>query len=327
MGLSVPWLSVTAAPGGLTISVNPATLLPGVYTGTITLTPSDGTAATIDVVATILAAAPVLTSIQPALVAIGSDDTSVTVHGSGFETDSVLQVDGLPWTATPTQFVDSSTLQFSMPRSYFSVQYNHAIAVQNPNSALSNALSLAVGALPPQFTAASVVNAASFAGGPVAPGEIVTIFGSGLAGNVSFDNIPAMIVYASATQINATVPYSVLGPKTSLQVGSSIPVSLDVALSAPGIFAAVANGDGTITLYATGCGSLTQDALPLCQLPVSATIDGEPALVLYAGIAPGLVQGVNQVNLVIPSDIGSDQITIVLHVGTASSKPFFYTFP
>ncbi len=117
------------------------------------------------------------------------------------------------------------------------------------------------------------------------------------------------------------------GPKTALKVGSSIPVSLDVAPSAPGIFAAVSNGDGTLTLYATGCGQLTGDALPLCQLPVSATVNAEPAQVLYAGSAPGLVQGANQVNVMLPSDVGSGQITIVLTVGAASSKPFSYTLP
>jgi hypothetical protein len=155
----------------------------------------------------------------------------------------------------------------------------------------------------------------------------VTIFGANLIGSVTFDNIPATIVYSSATQISATVPYSVLGPKTALQVGLSVPVTLDVAPAAPGIFAAVSNGDGTLTLYATGCGALTRDALPLCQLPVSATINGEPTQVLYAGIAPGLIEGANQINIGVPSDIGSGQITIVLTAGNVSSKPFSFTLP
>ena len=161
----------------------------------------------------------------------------------------------------------------------------------------------------------------------MAPGEIVTIFGTNLAGNVTFDNIPATVVYSSSTQISATVPYAVRGPKTSLQIGYSVPVSLDVAPSAPGIFAAVANGDRTLTLYVTGCGTLSQDALPLCQLPVSATLNGESAQVLYAGIAPGLVQGVNQINITIPDDTSSGPVSIVVTAGTASSKPFPFTLP
>src|SRR5258706_6576363 len=87
------------------------------------------------------------------------------------------------------------------------------------------------GALP-VATAAGVVNAASFLGGPIAPGELVTIFGTGigpatLAGfvitpagffeslvgetTVLFDGIPAPLIYASAGQTTAIVPYSVAG--------------------------------------------------------------------------------------------------------------------
>jgi uncharacterized protein (TIGR03437 family) len=38
-------------------------------------------------------------------------------------------------------------------------------------------------------------------------------------------------------------------------------------------------------------------------LPVSVAVNGEPATVLYAGIAPGLVQGANQINVQLPADI------------------------
>ncbi len=324
---SASWLVVNTSGSNVTVSVNPAGLAPNTYNASVSLTPQAATPASIEVTFTVLAPAPVLTSVDPALVPMGSNDTTITVHGSGFTSSSTLLVDGIPWLTTPVQFVDASTLKFSMPAAYFSVQYNHTIVVQNPQSALSNVLSLAVGVQPPTFTAASVVNAASFAGGPVAPGEIVTIFGTNLAGNVTFDYTPATLVYSSATQMSATVPYAVRGPTTSLQVGNSVPVSLDVAQSAPGIFAAVANGDGTLTLYATGCGALTQDALPACQLLVSATVNDESAQVLYAGVAPGLVQGVNQINLVIPDDISSGPLSIVVTAGTASSKPFSFTLP
>jgi uncharacterized protein (TIGR03437 family) len=36
-------------------------------------------------------------------------------------------------------------------------------------------------------------------------------------------------------------------------------------------------------------------------LPVSVTITGQPAQVTYAGAAPGLVAGVLQINVVVPS--------------------------
>jgi uncharacterized protein (TIGR03437 family) len=104
-------------------------------------------------------------------------------------------------------------------------------------------------------------------------------------------------------------------------------LQLQVAQSAPGIFAAVSAGDNIVVLYATGCGALTNDDLPRCALPVSATVDDEPAQVLYAGIAPGLVQGANQINIKLPDDITTGPLTIVLTAGDASSKPFSFTLP
>jgi uncharacterized protein (TIGR03437 family) len=178
----------------------------------------------------------------------------------------------------------------------------------------------------PQFSAAGIVNAASFAGGPVAPGEIVTIFGTNLTDKVTFDSIPATLVFASPTQVNVTVPYSVGGPTTVMQMGTSS-VQLQVAPSAPGIFAAVLAGDNILTLFATGCGALTTDDLPRCALPVSVTVNDQPATVLYAGIAPGLVQGANQINVQLPDGIASGQLTIILTAGDASSKPFMWSQP
>jgi len=184
---------------------------------------------------------------------------------------------------------------------------------------------VAIGVPAPQITA--LVNAASFAPGPVAPGEIVTIFGSNLDQNITFDFVPATTIYSSATQVNVTIPYGVSAPTTSVQSGSSAPVKLDVAPSAPGIFAAALAGDNILTLYATGCGVLTNDDLPRCTLPVSVTVNDQPATVLYAGIAPGLVQGANQINIQLPDGITSGQLTIVLTAGDASSKPFVWSQP
>jgi uncharacterized protein (TIGR03437 family) len=176
------------------------------------------------------------------------------------------------------------------------------------------------------FTAAGVVNAATFAGGPVAPGEIISIFGTNLSGGVTLDGAPATLVFASPAQVNVTVPYSVTGPTTVLQMGASS-VQLLVAPSAPGIFAAASAGDNILTLYTTGCGALTTDDLPRCALPISVTVNGESAQVLYAGIAPGLVQGANQINIQLPDDIASGPLAIVLTAGDASSKPFTFAQP
>lgn len=215
-------------------------------------------------------------------------------------------------------------------------------------------------AAPPQFSAASVVNAASYAGGALAPGEIVTIFGTQLgpaspaglqltpdrrrvsttlAGTrVLFDGLPAPLIYVSASQLSAVVPCALSGKTTTqLQVEYlgvlSAPVAVPIARVRPGIFTLNATGQGQgailnwpdqtvnrpgnaaprgsiVSLYAsTGGwtsppaedGRVADQALPL-PLPVTATVGGLAAPVLYSGAAPALVTGVLQVNLEIPAE-------------------------
>jgi uncharacterized protein (TIGR03437 family) len=122
----------------------------------------------------------------------------------------------------------------------------------------------------PTQAAANVTNAASYATGAVAPGEIVTLFGSALgpanlvtleltnpllvanalAGvHVLFDGVPAPMVYASAGQVSAVVPYEVAGHSTTtLQVeylgAVSTAVSLPVTAVVPGLFTQYSSGFG-----------------------------------------------------------------------------------
>jgi uncharacterized protein (TIGR03437 family) len=330
--VSDSWIAVGDATGALSISLNPSALVPGTYSGMVTLTPQAGTAATISVSLTVLAAAPVLTTITPSLVQMGSNDTAVMLHGSGFTNQTTMLFDGSVWKETPVTFVNSTMLKVTFLKQNLTGQATFSLSVQNPQSAVSNPLPLTVGQLGPQFTAATVLNAASFAGGSVAPGEIVSIFGTNLVQSVSFDSIPATPVYFSPTQVNVTVPYQIAGQTTTqLLIGefsvSAAPVTLNVAPSAPGIFAAVSVGQETLTIYATGCGLVSNDKLPLIQLPVSLTVNDQPAQVLYAGIAPGLVQGVDQINIQLQASAPSGPATIVLTVGGIASKPFTMTLP
>jgi len=319
----VSWLSTSTSGTTISIAANPAGLAPGTYTTSLSLLPTSGTPASVDITFTVLAAAPMLTSADPSFIPINSGATTVTFHGSGFSNVTIVLLYTVPF--TPVQFVDSSTLRITLPASDLNGTNNLLFSVKNPDSDVSNPVSVAIGVPAPLITA--VVNAASFATGPVAPGEIVTIFGSNLDQNVTFDFVPAQMIYSSATQVNVTIPYGVTGPTTSVQSGSSAPFKLDVAPSAPGIFAALPGGDNIVTLYATGCGVLTNDDLPRCALPVSVTVNDQPATVLYAGIAPGLVQGANQINIQLPPDITSGQLTIVLTAGDSSSTPFRFTVP
>ena len=117
---------------------------------------------------------------------------------------------------------------------------------------------------------AAVVNAAGFLKGPVAPGALVTLFGTemgplngavfqlssagtvgtGLGGTrVYFDEIPAPVLYAQAGQVTAIVPFGVAGRASSqvtveVQGNRSRPFSAPVADSAPALFTVNASGKG-----------------------------------------------------------------------------------
>jgi uncharacterized protein (TIGR03437 family) len=317
------WLSAVSnagmTPATLTISVDPSALSPGQHSGQVQIDAHTN----IQVTLTVLASAPVLASISPVSVPVGSDATTITVNGSGFQQGAVVQVNGASFTTT---FVNNTMLRFTMDKSNLTQAATLQVTVVNPQSAASTALTFTIGIPAPVVTAAGVVNAATFASGPVSPGEIISIFGTNLLNSISFDGTPAMSFFSSPTQVNLTVPYSVAGPTTLLQMGATS-VGLQVSPSAPGIFAAITAGQNILTLYATGCGALTNDTLPRCALPVGVTINDQPATVLYAGIAPGLVQGANQINVQLPSGITSGPLAIVLTVGAASSTPFSFTLP
>ncbi len=117
----------------------------------------------------------------------------------------------------------------------------------------------------------SVVNAASFIGGPVSPGELVTIFGSGIGPataayaitdpstgklattiggvQVLFNGTPAPMIYASSTQVSAVVPYEMaLIPNPAVWIEyageNSNAYPLTLAATAPGLFAQNSAGSG-----------------------------------------------------------------------------------
>ena len=68
-------------------------------------------------------------------------------------------------------------------------------------------------------------------------------------------------------------------------------------------------------------GSVTQVPAPTPNLPVTVSIGGETATVLYAGEAPGLVSGVIQINAQIPADIQpSHHVPIAWSAGSFASQ-------
>src|SRR5260370_22833354 len=102
--------------------------------------------------------------------------------------------------------------------------------------------------VPLVLKAEAIVNAASYQGGAVAPGELVAIFGVNCT-QVLFDDIAAPFIYSLPGQASVVVPYATDGKlQTSVQYANdglmSNAVTIPVAPSAPGIFAADSSGTG-----------------------------------------------------------------------------------
>ena len=119
--------------------------------------------------------------------------------------------------------------------------------------------------------ALSAVNAASQQSGPVAPGEIVTIYGTGLGpasgvpgsfdaegalpvqlggAEVRFDGLAAPLLYAQGGQVNIQVPYTVAGRGSThveafYQGAVAGVADLNVAEAAPALFPVAFDQDGT----------------------------------------------------------------------------------
>jgi uncharacterized protein (TIGR03437 family) len=225
------------------------------------------------------------------------------------------------------------------------------------------------------LSVSAVTNGAGFQTGAIAPGEIVALWGSAMgptsltrfqlnsAGQVPiitggtsvyFNGAAAPVLYTTANQVGAIVPFGVTGSKVQViaqyngQV--SAPITVDLAPVAPALFTLNSSGTGPaaalnqdfsvngsgnpantgsyVSLFATGLGQTNpggQDGvpstppLPLPLGTVTATIGGKPATVQFAGGAPGLVAGVMQINVQIPSGLTAGAAEAIITLGGVSS--------
>jgi uncharacterized protein (TIGR03437 family) len=172
---------------------------------------------------------------------------------------------------------------------------------------------------------------------------------------VLFDGMRAPVLYTSATQVGAVVPFGLTQPATQVQVlykgVLSSPMTVPVVPATPSLFSldgtgsgpgTIVNQDGSLNskdnpaargsiviVYGTGAGitdpagvdgKVVLDApYPAPLLPVTVLIDNQPAEVIYAGAAPALVMGLVQINVRVPSAASSGpEVPVVFKVGDYS---------
>jgi uncharacterized protein (TIGR03437 family) len=179
---------------------------------------------------------------------------------------------------------------------------------------------------PPPATI-SVVNGASLVPGPIAPGMLLAIRGTGVPAADAADtiilinSILAPILAMDDTQIQVQAPSMLVTPDDGQIVivhrgGIAAMVTVATAAAAPALFpidpqAVKAAPGAIVTLYGTGLG--------LGDLPLTATIGGVNAEVVSLDASPGYT-GLFRINLSVPAAAPAGLAAVVVTVGGASSQ-------
>jgi uncharacterized protein (TIGR03437 family) len=280
---SAPWIKADlargATPSSVGIVTDPAGLSPGINRGSVVIT-GPNNQLTIPVSFTVLEpSAPTATpnsiaftyqignpapAAQP--ITIGSTGDPVPFKASA-KTES-----GVDWLvisaqsgSTPTTLMATLNTSIVVPG-----EDQGSITITREDGSAPTIIPVTLNATASRITVATILHGASLAPTAIAPGQIVTITGTGLgpvsgviarpnaAGTfetrladirVLFDGIPAPLLFVRNDQINAIAPYALQGRASSrLQVESgtrfSVPVEARVVDAAPGIFTAGGVGRG-----------------------------------------------------------------------------------
>jgi uncharacterized protein (TIGR03437 family) len=298
---SVNWLTVSptagTTPGTIAVSASAGSLQPGNYTGTVTIASPNAGNSPQTVTVNLTVGQPQNINVTPMSLNFGSQfqspapasQTIAITASTGSLPFSVAAattngpqgwLSATPTSGTATQTPTNVTVSVN-PQGLNVGTYNGTLTITGQNAsngAQTVNVTYTVTAIPTPVPT-RVQNAGDGSIGPVAPGEIISIFGTNLGPatgvtttvsatgffattlsetQVLFDNIPAAMWYTSATQINAIVPYEIAGrATTTMQViyrgTPSTSLNLQVAPAAPGFFlipgttqAASINQNGTI---------------------------------------------------------------------------------
>jgi uncharacterized protein (TIGR03437 family) len=177
-------------------------------------------------------------------------------------TGTILAIAGTGQAGYSGEAVQATLAQLNQP-SGLAMAASGSLYVADSNNQIIRQLT------PVPFSVGAVANSASSVQGPVAPGEIVTLYGTGIgpdtltmftvsngsigtqiAGTqVFFNGVAAPLIYASSNLVAAIAPYSLVNASTaeiavSYQGNTSATTVVPVAAASPGIFTADSTGVG-----------------------------------------------------------------------------------
>lgn len=383
------WLTAVIDPGnGPEITASAASLAAGTYQGTVTITTASGPIS-VAVTLTVLgppASGPTVSPSSIALTAPAGQSATQTITANSAGTPALLTYSSSIGTVTVlsssmtsaySTAVTPATLQLQVTADQSGTYYGTVTIAWDGGSTTIPVTFSATAApgFPPMI--ATIASAASETADAIAQGEVVSIFGMGIgaapagltldaSGKVStqlsgtqvlIDGVPAPLIYASASQVNAIVPYETgtSGIATLQIISNGLPSAvwqLPVASSGPALFTAGSTGVGqaavlnqnnsvngasnpaargeVIQIFATGggqtspasnTGAIAGGAGDATLLPVTVTIGGVDARVTYHGSAPGEVAGLLQIDAVVPATAPtSAAVPILITAGGATSQ-------
>jgi len=207
------WLTATPAIGvvlsgsAITVDVGVTTtgLTPGTYTGKITIasTTASNKSVTVTVTLTVNPGTAVLSTIWPVAAPIGSNDTVITVRGSHLFKTSVVKANTTDLIST---WISTDVMLATIPKAMMLAQGSLTVTVTNSPRPASNTKTFSV--TPPGPQLVTIVNAASFASvtttnPQIAPGELVTIYGSGMGPSTAIIGSPVGTPLAYTTTLGA----------------------------------------------------------------------------------------------------------------------------
>ena len=291
-GILFPGFSATVS-----LNIDPTGLAPGTYKGTVTVNAPSAANKTqaIPVNLTVNPGPPVLSSVWPSRAIVGSGATTVTLSGSNFYPGSLVIANGAALTCT---YLGQNSLQAVIPAGSLAAAGTISVIVSNPNPGGGDSMPVSFQVLAPGPQILGITDAASFVPGPIAPGEMIAVFGSGigpdaltpfvtpvppattldtsLAGvRILVNDIPAPLIFVSATQVVAMAPYALLPGGPSIDVVAefngvqSAPYPVSVAATAPSLFTVGSSGIGQVAAFnvdeTTGALTLNADNAPVTK--------------------------------------------------------------
>jgi uncharacterized protein (TIGR03437 family) len=352
------WLTTSVSGSVVTVSANGSQLTQGTYDGVVTVI-VPGTQSPLNIPVTLTVGASVTLSVSPATVNFSFQlGTSVVFLGQVVQVTSTGNV---PFSVTfspntggdfvivsPTSGNTPATLSLVLnavatlsPGSYSGKIIVSSPAIPGGDQTVAVNLTITPGP-PPVIT--SIENAASFQPGPIAPGEIITIFGTSigpaapasgtgfqstangtvpttLAGaTVAFNNVNSPLLFVSPNQINAVVPYEVASSSTAnvtVQINGlrSAAFAAQVVATSPAIFALtqIGSGQGAILNQDNTVNGAAHPAAKGSIIQIFGTGEGQ----LVPGVSTGCITGLT----VFPKPAATP---VTVTIGGQSATPITY---